>query len=290
MPELPEVETVRRGLRPVMEGAVIERMEQRRADLRFALPAKFSSDLTGRTVIALTRRAKYLLAHLDDTKVLIMHLGMSGRFSVTHNGDKSTPGRFHKNVDDTREHIVFHMSGGVRIGYSDPRRFGIMDLAARDEIAAHRLLARLGPEPLSADFAPAYLNRALRHKRASIKSALLDQRIVAGLGNIYVCEALFRARVNPHREAASLTAQRRPGRAIERLVTNAKAVLQQAIEAGGSSLRDHAATDGTLGYFQHSFSVYDRENAPCPRPDCSGRVIRAVQSGRSSFYCPRCQR
>ena len=290
MPELPEVETVRRGLRPVMEGAVIERMEQRRADLRFALPPTFASQLTGRTVIALTRRAKYLLAHLDNAKVLIMHLGMSGRFAVTQNGDTRSPGHFHTNVGDRHEHIVFHMSGGARIGYCDPRRFGIMDLAAGDEINTHRLLTKLGPEPLSADFSAAYLNRALGHKRASIKSALLDQHIVAGLGNIYVCEALFRARIDPHRQAASLTAKARPSRAIARIVKEAKTVLGQAIEAGGSSLRDHAQTDGTLGYFQHSFAVYDRNNAPCPRSGCSGRVTRTAQSGRSTFWCPGCQR
>lgn len=290
MPELPEVETVRRGLRSVMEGYVIERVEQRRDDLRFPLPPRFSSDLAGQSVIALTRRAKYLLAHLDNTNVLIMHLGMSGRFAVTHDGATQTPGRFHTQVPLAHEHIVFHMSGGARIGYSDPRRFGIMDLVSGDEITTHRLLCRLGPEPLGTTFSAAYLNQALSQKHASIKSALLDQRTVAGLGNIYVCEALFRARIDPHRKAATLAGKRSPGQALTRLVTAVKAVLQQAIEAGGSSLRDHAATDGTLGYFQHSFAVYDREASPCPRFDCPGSIARSVQSGRSTYWCVRCQR
>jgi len=290
MPELPEVETVRRGLRSVMEGYVIERVEQRRDDLRFPLPPRFSSDLAGQSVIALTRRAKYLLAHLDNTNVLIMHLGMSGRFAVTHDGATQTPGRFHTQVPLAHEHIVFHMSGGARIGYFDPRRFGAMDIVAGIEIAKHRLLAKLGPEPLGTTFSAAYLNQTLGQKRTSIKSALLDQRIVAGLGNIYVCEALFRARIDPHREAASLTGRQRPGRALTRLVGAVQGVLHEAIEAGGSSLRDHAATDGTLGYFQHSFAVYDREASPCPRFECTGTIARSVQSGRSTYWCGACQR
>jgi len=289
MPELPEVETVRRGLRPAMEGGVIERVEQRRRDLRFPLPARFSARLAGRRVVAITRRAKYLLAHLDDATVLIMHLGMSGRFAVSHEcaagaGARSTARR------EAHEHIVFHMSGGARIGYSDPRRFGVMDLAAGDRLASHRLLAGLGPEPLAREFSPAYLNRALRDRRTSMKAVLLDQRVVAGLGNIYVCEALFRARVSPHREAASLAGRRRPGRALCRLVDAVRGVLHDAIEAGGASLRDHARTDGTLGYFQHSFAVYDREAGACPRFGCHGTVARETQSGRSTYWCPNCQR
>jgi formamidopyrimidine-DNA glycosylase len=241
-------------------------------------------------VVALTRRAKYLLAHLDDATVLIMHLGMSGRFAVTQDCAAEAPAGSSTGRHETHEHIVFHMSGGARIGYSDPRRFGVMDLAAGDSLASHRLLAGLGPEPLGPEFSPVYLNRALRDKRTSMKAALLDQRIVAGLGNIYVCEALFRARICPHREAAALAGRRRPGRALFRLVDAVRSVLHDAIEAGGSSLRDHAQTDGTLGYFQHSFAVYDREAGACPRFGCHGTVARGVQSGRSTYWCPHCQR
>jgi formamidopyrimidine-DNA glycosylase len=289
MPELPEVETVRRGLRRVMEGQVIERVEQRRADLRFPLPQFFAQRLAGRRVIAMTRRAKYLLADLDDAQVLLMHLGMSGRFSVTENGETAVPGAFGLPQRLQHEHVVFHMSGGARVGYSDPRRFGVMDLARAEDIAAHRLLAGLGPEPLGAEFSAASLHESLAGKRTSIKAALLDQRLVAGLGNIYVNEALFRARIAPSRSAHTLARSRRPGEPLIRLTDAIKSVLREAIDAGGSSLRDHAQTDGSLGYFQHTFAVYDRAGARCTRFGCGGTIARAVQSGRSTFWCPHCQ-
>jgi formamidopyrimidine-DNA glycosylase len=290
MPELPEVETVRRGLRQAMEGEVIERVEQRRADLRFPLPRGFAARLTGRRVIAITRRAKYLLADLDDSSVLIMHLGMSGSFAVTLPDDAPVADGFAPPRRVLHEHVVFHMSGGARIGYRDPRRFGIMDIASADAISAHRLLADLGPEPLGSSFSAGCLNRRLAGKRTSIKAALLDQRIVAGLGNIYVNEALFRARIAPARPAHSLVRRRGPGQELSHLARAVKSVLREAIDAGGSSLRDHARTDGSLGYFQHAFAVYDREHGRCVRVECGGIVRREVQSGRATFWCPRCQR
>jgi formamidopyrimidine-DNA glycosylase len=283
MPELPEVETVRQGLVPVLEGRKFARVIQRRGDLRFPLPAKFAERLTGRRVEKLTRRAKYILAHLDGGEVLIMHLGMSGRFSI----EGAKVGRFAHATPEAgkHDHIVFETDQGARVTFTDHRRFGMMDLFKAAEQATYKYLAELGPEPLSEAFSPGSLDAALKGKRTPIKAALLDQRVVAGLGNIYVCEALFRAGISPKRMASTISGER-----SRKLVAEVKAVLRAAIKAGGSSLRDYKQTNGELGYFQNSFLVYDREGEKCPKKGCGGVVKRIVQSGRSTFYCPACQR
>lgn len=293
MPELPEVETVRRGLAPAMEGRRVLAVECRRPDLRFPLPPRFSQRLAGRRVEAMDRRAKYLLARLEGGETLIMHLGMSGSFRVEADGAEATPGVFERarSKDAAHDHVVFHLEGGGRITYNDPRRFGFMALAEAGRLDEHPLLASLGIEPLGNALSGTFLATAFAAKSAPLKAALLDQRIVAGLGNIYVCEALWRAHLSPRRAAGTLA--RADGGATvraERLATSIRAVLEEAVAAGGSSLRDHVATDGSLGYFQHRFAVYDREHAPCPTPGCRGTVQRIVQSGRSSFFCPMCQR
>ena len=293
MPELPEVETVRRGLQPVMEGARIVKAEARRGDLRRPLPKDFVKRLEGRTVTGLGRRAKYLLADLSSGEVLMMHLGMSGSFRVTQENGEKTPGEFHhpRAEDRAHDHIVFHMSSGARIAFNDPRRFGLMLLVPRTELADHPLMKAIGPEPLGNEFDAAMLAAACRGKKTSLKAALSDQKVVAGLGNIYVCEALHRARLSPKRQASTIaTRAGAPTARAEVLVGAIKAVLQDAIKAGGSSLRDHRQTDGELGYFQHHFRVYDREGAPCVTPGCKGTVKRIVQTGRSTFYCPTCQK
>ena len=293
MPELPEVETVRRGLQPVMEGARIVKAEARRGDLRRPLPKDFVKRLEGRRVTGLGRRAKYLLADLSSGEVLMMHLGMSGSFRVTQQKGEETPGEFHhpRAEDRAHDHIVFHMSSGARIAFNDPRRFGLMLLVPRTELADHPLMKAIGPEPLGNEFDAAMLAAACRGKKTSLKAALSDQKVVAGLGNIYVCEALHRARLSPKRQASTIaTRAGAPTARAEVLVGAIKAVLQDAIKAGGSSLRDHRQTDGELGYFQHHFRVYDREGAHCVTPGCNGTVKRIVQSGRSTFYCPTCQK
>lgn len=283
MPELPEVETVRRGLAPVMEGAVIARAQVNRPDLRWPFPERMAERLTGARVLRLRRRSKYILADLDPGETLIVHLGMSGRMTVS--GDPL--GRFLRDHPprERHDHVILDMDNGARITFNDPRRFGMMDLVATDAVEGHRLLAGLGPEPLGNGFSENWLAGALRGRRAPIKAALLDQGIVAGLGNIYVCESLFRAGISPRRQAGGISRAR-----IARLVAAIREVLQEAIRAGGSSLRDFRQADGELGYFQHAFDVYGREGAPCRRPGCSGVIARIRQSGRSSFYCPRCQR
>ncbi|MEM9749823.1 MAG: bifunctional DNA-formamidopyrimidine glycosylase/DNA-(apurinic or apyrimidinic site) lyase [Pseudomonadota bacterium] len=287
MPELPEVETVLRGLTPVLVGRRFSKVEQRRADLRFPLPANFAERLEGRRVQAMRRRAKYLLAELDDDETLIAHLGMSGRFTVdeTAGGPSARPGRFHNSAahGERHTHIVFHMEEGGRVAYSDPRRFGYMDLIPTGALPGHKYFQHLGPEPLGDAFTPAYLTAVFKGRASPIKTTLLDQRVVVGVGNIYACEALHRAGISPRRRAGSVG----PTRA-ERLWAAVRAVLAEAIEAGGSSLRDHAATDGELGYFQHQFQVYDREGEPCLRGP--GVVRRIVQGGRSTFFCSECQR
>ena len=293
MPELPEVETVRRGLQPVMEGARIVKAEARRGDLRRPLPKDFVKRLEGRTVTGLGRRAKYLLADLSSGEVLMMHLGMSGSFRVIRENGEKTPGDFHhpRAEDRAHDHIVFHMSSGARIAFNDPRRFGLMLLVPRTELADHPLMKAIGPEPLGNEFDAAMLAAACRGKKTSLKAALSDQKVVAGLGNIYVCEALHRARLSPKRQASTIaTRAGAPTARAEVLVGAIKAVLQDAIKAGGSSLRDHRQTDGELGYFQHHFRVYDREGAPCVTPGCKGTVKRIVQTGRSTYFCPVCQK
>ena len=283
MPELPEVETVRRGLAPAMEGAVIARAEVNRPDLRWPFPPDMAARLSGRTVQALRRRSKYILADLDSGETLLIHLGMSGRMTVS--GDPL--GRFHHDhpAPEKHDHVVLHMDNGARITFNDPRRFGAMDLMATAAADTHPLLAKLGPEPLGNAFNETYLADTLKTRNTPIKSALLDQRIVAGLGNIYVCEVLYRAGISPRRRARNISRVRAAA-----LVPNIRDVLQDAIRSGGSSLRDFRQADGELGYFQHSFDVYDREGAPCRTPGCSATIRRIVQSGRSSFYCPACQR
>ncbi|HVV92378.1 MAG TPA: bifunctional DNA-formamidopyrimidine glycosylase/DNA-(apurinic or apyrimidinic site) lyase [Hyphomicrobiales bacterium] len=293
MPELPEVETVRRGLEPVLVGARLATVEARRPDLRTPLPAHFVRRLTGRRVESLGRRAKYLLADLDDGTVLVMHLGMSGSFRVEHGGSSATPGRFHHQHgrNGAHDHVVFHTDGGAVVTYNDPRRFGLMTLVPRRDLAAHPLFQGLGVEPLGNALDGTLLAGLLAGKATSLKAALLDQRVVAGLGNIYVCEALHRARLSPLRSAGTLaTRAGGPTAASRRLAEAIRAVLEEAIAAGGSSLRDHRRTDGELGLFQHHFRVYDREGEPCVTPGCRGVVRRIVQNGRSTFYCPACQR
>lgn len=300
MPELPEVETVRLGLAPVLVGNRFSAIEQRRADLRFPLPVCFAERLKGRRIEALDRRAKYLLARLDRGEVLTIHLGMTGRFSIdeakidTANGHETlTPGRFAHAAPmaPAHEHLVFHLEDGAAIRYSDARRFGYMALIPAQDLEEHPFFTGLGFEPLGEGFTAEALAEKLRAKRTLLKAALLDQRIIAGLGNIYVCEALHRAGLSPLRQAASLvTGTGRPTKQARALVAAIRTVLQEAIEAGGSSLRDYAHTDGSLGLFQHSFKVYGRTGEPCQKPGCSGTVTRISQSGRSSFYCSACQR
>jgi formamidopyrimidine-DNA glycosylase len=293
MPELPEVETVRRGLQPVMEGFRIVKMEVRRKDLRFPFQRDFVARLAGQTVAGLGRRAKYLMADLGSGDVLLMHLGMSGSFRVLKDDDTDAPGQFYhpRGKDGAHDHVVFHMSSGAAIVFNDPRRFGYMKVIARGAIEEEPLLRGLGPEPLGNEFDAAMLARACANKKTSLKAALLDQRVVAGLGNIYVCEALFRAHLSPRRLAATLATRKgEPTDHAGHLVTAIHAVLNQAIKAGGSSLRDHRQTSGELGYFQHSFQVYDREGETCRTAGCSGIVRRFTQNGRSTFWCPKCQK
>jgi formamidopyrimidine-DNA glycosylase len=279
MPELPEVETVMRGLAARLTGRIIVRAEVRRADLRWALPVGLAARLTGARVESFRRRGKFFLMRLSGGDSLLVHLGMSGRMSVAPDGD--TPPVAH-------EHLVLVTDDGWRMSFVDPRRFGSLDLVPTADEDSHKLLAKMGPEPLDDDFTPSVLSAALAGKRAPIKAALLDQSVVAGLGNIYVCEALFRARISPRRLAASVAGAR-----AARLVPEIKATLAEAIAAGGSSLRDYRQASGELGYFQHAWKVYGREGEACEAcpgpPDCTG-VKRITQSGRSTFFCARLQK
>ena len=288
MPELPEVETVRRGLAPSMIGAIFEAVEARRPDLRFPLPADFAKRLEGKRVEAMGRRGKYLTATLSSGETLIMHLGMSGRFTIVAPSKSGRPGKFHfeSAARSAHDHVSFLMAGPrgrVRIDFNDPRRFGFMDIASTEGLDQSRHFAGMGPEPLDEAFSADALAAALAQRTAPMKAALLDQKVVAGLGNIYVCEALFSAGISPRRRASSLGPQR-----VERLWTAIRHTLIEAIDAGGSTLRDFAGADGALGYFQHRFKVYDREGEACP--SCAGPIRRIVQSGRSTFYCGSCQR
>jgi formamidopyrimidine-DNA glycosylase len=292
MPELPEVETVRRGLQPAMEGKRFVKVVVHRGDLRWPLPIDFAQRLYGTTVTGLGRRAKYLLADLSSGDVLVMHLGMSGSFHVFNEEDKHLGGYYHERKKHlAHDHVVFHMSSGASVTFNDPRRFGSMKLVSRERLDAEPLLSGLGPEPLGNAFDAAMLALACKGKKTSLKAALLDQRVVAGLGNIYVCEALHRARLSPKRLASTIAGRSgEPNERAERLVDSIKAVLNAAIKDGGSSLRDHRLTDGDLGMFQHNFRVYDREGEPCRTTGCRGVVKRIVQNGRSTFYCPLCQK
>ena len=324
MPELPEVETVKRGLAPVMDGRRILRVEQRRPDLRFPFPERFAARLAGRRIDRLGRRAKYILVHLEGDEILTMHLGMSGRFSISgpntghgvrHPTSASeivaeapnvrglTPppppperrqlGDFEQAAgnDPAHDHAVFHMEGGVTVTYNDARRFGYMGLIGAAEMATHPHFAGLGIEPLGNELTPHFLASKADGRKTDLKAFLMDQRIVCGLGNIYVCEALHRAGLSPARDASTLAGRGgRPSARAEKLVPEIRAVLTAAIEAGGSTLRDYKKADGSLGYFQHAFAVYGREGEPCARRGCAGTVRRMVQAGRSTFHCPKCQR
>jgi len=288
MPELPEVEIVRRGLEPALDGRVFARVDQHRPDLRFPLPENFGARLRGRKVERLERRGKYLLAHLSGGHVLLMHLGMTGCFTVhAKNGSvnaNAVPRASH-------DHVVFHMQGGGTVTYNDPRRFGFMMLIPEKDLDEHPLLHHLGIEPLSKALTPEYLAQHARGKKVSLKPFLADQRIVAGLGNIYACEALYRARLSPKRGAATIASKAgKPNERAQALVPAIREVLDDAIKAGGSSMRDYRQANGELGSFQHSFCVFGREGKPCLRKGCGGTVRRIVQAGRSTFYCPRCQR
>jgi formamidopyrimidine-DNA glycosylase len=288
MPELPEVETVRRGIAPALEGRTIIHAETRRGDLRRPFPERFAARLTGRRVVGLRRRAKYILADLDNGETLVIHLGMSGRMTVQADGQTAKKiGTYVHDIAeglDKHDHVVLETDAPARILFNDHRRFGLMDLVDTRTLEEDRLFRDIGIEPLSPGFNAKHLAAALAGKKTPIKSALLDQRVVAGLGNIYVAEALFRSHVSPKRLAGSLKPDE-----IARLVPAIKKVLQDAIKVGGSSLRDHARPDGELGMFQHHFLVYDREGEPC-KNRCPGAVKRIVQAGRSTFYCPKCQK
>jgi len=276
MPELPEVETVMRGLQPHLEGVKIRQVIQRRPNLRFPFPDDFVDRIEGRTVEHLRRRAKFILMTLDDGTVILSHLGMSGRMLI-HEDAAPPPG--------AHDHVDFVTETGTTIRYCDPRRFGLFDLTSEAAQNDHRMLRKLGPEPLSNEFNADALSAALKNRRSPIKAALLDQKTVAGLGNIYICEALYRANVSPRRSAHTI-----PGKRAERLTIAIRDVLSEAIASGGSSLRDYVQASGELGYFQHQWAVYGREGDPCPKPGCGGQVQRITQSGRSTFFCASHQR
>lgn len=274
MPELPEVETVCRGLVHLLQGKRLVRVDVRRKNLRIAFPPRMAEALTGRRITRIYRRAKYIIMNLDDANVVIAHLGMSGRMTTAAPGQPL----------DAHDHVVFHADDGTEVRFNDPRRFGLMTLCAQDQIDSHKLFKAQGPDPLSEAFTPAMLTAALKGRTTAIKAALLDQRIVVGLGNIYVCEALFRSGLSPKRKSGTINLAR-----AQKLVPDIKAVLAEAIKVGGSSLRDHIQPNGELGYFQHNWRVYGREDESCRNSNLH-RIKRIVQGGRSTFYCPRCQK
>ena len=293
MPELPEVETVRRGLEPVLVGRRITHVEQRRADLRFPFPERFTARLEGQQVLKVDRRAKYLIVHLANGEALTMHLGMSGRFTISPKSDRiKRPGNFAHDPGNVakHDHVVFETDQGVVITYNDARRFGYMDLIALTALDTHPHFRDLGIEPLGPQLTSDFLAQAAQGKTSDLKAFLMDQRIVCGLGNIYVCEALFRARLSPIKRAGRLATQSaKPTDAARRLVPEIRAVLAAAIQAGGSTLRDHQQVDGSLGYFQNTFNVYGLTGEACKTPGCKGIIRRRVQANRSTFYCPVCQ-
>ena len=278
MPELPEVETVRRGIAPALEGARFIKAYARRKDLRIAIPENFSATLTGKKILTVGRRSKYILIYIEEGPVVILHLGMSGKVTLYNMHDDSAPAL------GKHDHLVFETDSGVRMVYTDPRRFGLITFAEPDTLEAHPMLASMGPEPLSNSFHADYLGEKIAKRKSPIKNVLLDQKIIAGLGNIYVCEALFRARINPKRLASTIKQDE-----VSRLVPIINDVIREAIEAGGSSLKDYAQVDGELGYFQHRFQAYGREDEACLNDDCDGTIGRITQSGRSTFYCQKCQ-
>jgi formamidopyrimidine-DNA glycosylase len=291
MPELPEVETVRRGLAPVLVGRRISDVETRRPDLRFPLPDRFAERLAGQTVTALERRAKYMIAALSGGEELVMHLGMTGRFTIVTGDEATVPGSYvyDTGADPKHDHVVLHIAGGARIVYNDPRRFGFMMLMPAADRRLHALFRGLGAEPLGDEMTAAYLARRALAKKVNLKAFLMDQRIIAGLGNIYVSEALHRAGLSPDREAGTLADRRgQPNARTHALVAAVRDVLTEAIAAGGSTLRNYRHADGSAGAFQETFAVYDRTGARCPR--CGGEIRRAVHQGRATFHCPKCQR
>jgi formamidopyrimidine-DNA glycosylase len=293
MPELPEVETVRRGLEPVLAGQRLRRVVQRRPDLRFPFPERFVARLEGQRIDRLDRRAKYLVAHLDGGEALLMHLGMTGRFTISAGARSQQLGEFEHAAggDAKHDHVVFETEAGTIITYNDARRFGFMELTSSAALSAHPLIRDIGIEPLGGQLTPAFIALAARGKRADLKAFLMDQRIVCGLGNIYVCETLYRARLSPTKPASRIaTAAGMPRPGAERLVPHIRDVLSEAIGAGGSTLRDYQHTDGSLGYFQHAFAVYGREGEACRSAGCTDVIKRIVQSNRSTFYCPSCQK
>ncbi len=296
MPELPEVETVRRGLSPAMTGKVIDRLELRRPDLRFPFSEGLADMAKGKRIDALSRRSKYLLIHLDGDITLISHLGMSGSYRIIDEAAENTPGAFHhqRGKDETHDHVIFHLrgpEGRLRVIYNDPRRFGFLLLAQTSQLGEHPLIRDLGPEPVGNSLNAEYLASRFATKSQPLKSALLDQKLIAGLGNIYVCEALYRAGLSPKRQARTIVLKSgKPTKRLEDLTVAIRQVIAEAIEAGGSSLKDHIQTDGSMGYFQHNFAVYDRENEICRTEGCHTPIARLVQAGRSTFYCPRCQK
>jgi formamidopyrimidine-DNA glycosylase len=281
MPELPEVETVMRGLEPALTGAIIESVKKRRADLRIPFPKTIEKDLKGRKITHLSRRAKYILIHLDNKQILVIHLGMSGSVTIVYTNENY---KLQKH-----DHFILTIKGGMRIIYNDPRRFGMIFMLAEDEFVTHKAFFHLGPEPLGNDFSAPAFKEKLKNKKTSIKQALLDQRIIVGVGNIYACEALYKAGINPTKRADFVK-----GEKLDLLVKSIRSVLRKAIKAGGSTLRDYKHADGSLGYFQHQFGVYDKEKKACPDCNCdiekTGGIKRIVQSGRSTFYCPRKQK
>jgi formamidopyrimidine-DNA glycosylase len=294
MPELPEVETVRRGLMEHFGGRTLVKVELRREGLRFPFPESMESRLEGRKIISIERRAKYLLIRLSGELTWLVHLGMSGHFSLLGAGEERAslqPYSKGRLVGEGKhDHVVAHFDDGSRAVYTDPRRFGVMDLIETRAEQEHRLLRHLGPEPLAVDWTANVLASSLRGRGVKIKTALLDQRVVVGIGNIYACEALFRAGISPLRIVSSLAGKHRPTKRLELLVTAIKEILAEAIESGGSTLNDFQAVDGELGYFTHFFQVYDRAGQDCNREECAGKVTRIVQGGRATFHCPRCQR
>ena len=293
MPELPEVETVKRGLAPVLEGCRIDTVELRRTGLRFPFPGGFSERLAGRSVERLSRRAKYIIADIEGGQILTIHLGMTGRFWIKPGATSGKIGSFAHAAgnDPAHDHVVFHMQSGATVTYNDARRFGYMDLFPAAALETHPHFKSLGIEPLGNALNAAFLAEAARGRRTDLKAFLMDQRIIAGLGNIYVCEALYRAGLDPHRTASALARRNgQPSERAERLIPAIRSVLDDAIRAGGSTLRDYRHADGALGYFQHSFAVYGREGEPCVRTGCRGSVRRTIQAGRSTFHCPACQR
>lgn len=293
MPELPEVETVMQGLKPALLGRRINKVVQRRADLRFPFPDSFARRVEGRKIEALSRRAKYILADIEGGDVLAIHLGMTGRFTIDKPQERTTPGQFHHEAgkDAAHDHLTLEMEGGALVTYNDARRFGYMTLIPRSALDQHEHFKHLGIEPLGNELSPEFLARVAHGKRTDLKALLMDQRVIAGLGNIYVCEALYRSGISPLKRASVLaTRGGKPTDKAQRLAPMIRTVLEEAVAAGGSTLRDYRQADGTLGYFQHAFRIYGREGKPCATPGCRGIVRRTIQAGRSTFHCAVCQR